>query len=92
MVIDQEKHDMGIIAVLLDRFEHQRLPVALALQKKVESGETLNELDLTFLKEVSKDINGNSPLLERHADCKDIATRMMNLCCDITKKGLENEK
>jgi len=92
MSIDQEKYDMGIIAVLLDRFEHQRLPAALALQKKVESGETLNELDLTFLKEVSKDINGNSPLLERHPDCKEIATRMMNLCCDITKKGLENEK
>jgi len=92
MVTDQNKHDVGIITVLLDRFEHQRLPTALAMQKKVEDGETLNEMDLQFLKEVSTDINSNNALLERHPDCKDIATRMLNLCCDITKKGLENEK
>ena len=92
MVTDQNKHDIGVITVLLDRFEHQRLPTALAMQKKVEDGGTLNEMDLQFLKEVSTDINSNNTLLERHPDCKDIATRMLNLCCDITKKGLENEK
>ena len=92
MTIGLEKHDAGIIAVLLDRFEHQRLPVALALQEKVERGEVLTELDLSFIKEVSKDINSNNTIFERHPDCKEIATRMLNLCCEITKKGLENEK
>jgi len=92
MIKDQEKYDLGLTTVLLDRFEHQRLPAALAIQKKVESGELLNELDLSFIKEVSKDINGNNSFLERHPDCKEIATRMMNLCCDIMKKGLDNEQ
>ena len=88
---DLEKHDAGIITVLLDRFENQRLPIALSLQKQVEEGQVLSEIDLMFLKEVSKDINSNTQLFERHPDCKEIATRMMNLCCEITQKGLENE-
>ena len=92
MTIDQNKHDIGIITALLDRFEHHRLPTALAMQKKVDDGKILNEIDLRFLKEVSADINSNNALLERHPDCKAIATRMLNLCCDITRKGLENEK
>ena len=92
IVTDQNKHDIGVITALLDRFEHQRLPTALAIQKKVEDGEVLNEIDLRFLKEVSVDISSNNALLERHPECKDIATRMLNLCCNITKKGLENEK
>lgn len=88
----QEKHDLGLITVLLDRYQNQRLPAALALLSKVDNGETLNELDLMFVKEVSKDICSNSTLLERHPDCKEIAGSMMSLCCEITKKGLANEK
>ena len=92
MIKDQAKQDVGLMAVLLDRFNNQRLPAALALQKKVEDGEPLSDLDMTFLKEVSKDVTGIHPLLERHPECKEIATRMMNLCSDIAKKGLTNEK
>jgi hypothetical protein len=91
MIKDQGEYDTGLITVLLDRFEHQRLPAVLALQKKVESGGLLNKLDLIFLKEISKNINENSLLLERHPECKNIAARMMNLCCEVMKKGLENE-
>jgi len=92
MITDQNKHDLGIISTLLDRFEHHRLPAVLAMQQKVDEGEILNEMDLRFLKEVSADINSNNALLERHPDCKAIATRMLNLCCNITRKGLQNEK
>ena len=39
----------GIIQVLATRLETQRLPRALALKEKVDQGERLNELDMTFL-------------------------------------------
>ena len=92
MVKDQTEQDAGLMAVLLDRFNNQRLPAALALQKKVEEGESLSDVDIMFLRDVSKDVSGIQSLLERHPKCKEIATRMMNLCSDIAKKGLVNEK
>lgn len=92
MTKNQTEYDNGLITVLLDRYKNQRLPTALDIKEKVESGEELNEFDLMFLKEVSKDISDNSQLLDRHPECKELATQMMNLCSDIAKKGLDNEK
>ena len=88
---DQVEHDAGLMAVLLDRFDNQRLPAALALKEKVDSGGRLSDLDVSFLKEVSKDVIGIKSLLDRHPECNEIATGMMNLCSEIAKKGLANE-
>jgi hypothetical protein len=39
--MDESSRDAGTIAVLIDRFEKQRLPRALSLKDKVSKGEVL---------------------------------------------------
>ena len=41
--------DKGVILVLLERFNKQRLPRALSLKKKVDSGELLDDYDHKYM-------------------------------------------
>jgi hypothetical protein len=84
--------DAGLIQVLAERMEKQRLPRALALKEKVDQGETLNESDLQFLTEVFKDALNLQSLLQRHPEWQSLAAKMIHLYKEITDKALENEK
>lgn len=83
--------DAGVIAVLLERLDKERLPRALALKEKVDRGKALSEYDLRFLEDVFADANKIKPLVDRHPEYQDLATRVMHLYNEITKKALENE-
>lgn len=91
-MMNQVQNDTGLMTVLVERFEKQRLPRALALKEKVERGEPLISFDILFLKEVADSVNDLKPLLDRHPECHRLATQMINLCKDIAEKGLLNEK
>lgn len=84
--------DAGIIQVLVERLENQRLPRTLDLKEKVDRGETLNEFDIQYLDEVFKDAEQIHPLVERHPEWQDLAARLVHLYKQITEKALENEK
>jgi hypothetical protein len=84
--------DAGVIQVLAERMEHQRLPRALDLKKKVEQGEILNDLDIQFLEEVFQDAKQIRPLIDRHPEWQELAAKLVHLYKEITQKALENEK
>jgi hypothetical protein len=84
--------DVGTIAVLMERFEKQRLPRALALKKKVDQGGLLDDRDIAFLEDVVATGNKISPLIERHPEYKELVARAISLYKEITNKALENEK
>lgn len=86
------KKDQGVIAALLQRFESQRLPRALSLKKKVDAGETLAELELSFINEVLEDAKSIESLLESHPEYTELVSKAYNLYKEIVQKSLENEK
>lgn len=90
--MSEETEDQGIIQVVVDRLEKQRLPVALELLEKVNNGGTLNDLDLAFLDKVFQDTQNNKAMLEKYPAWQPLAARMISLYNEITTKALENEK
>jgi len=84
--------DEGVIAVLIERLEKQRLPRLLALEEKVNNGEPLDSFDIEYLENAMADANKVFPLVERHPEYKSLATKVIGLYKEITDKALENEK
>ncbi len=85
-------NDAGLITVLVERLNNQRLPRALALKEKVNGGETLDEFDISFLETVLNDANNVKGLVDRHPEYQELASKMIGLYHEITAKALENQK
>ena len=84
--------DTGLIEVLLERLEKQRLPRLLALKKKVDEGSSLDDLDLGFLEKSIADARKVIPIIDRHPEYQSLATQVMELYKDISGKALQIEK
>lgn len=89
-MIDESKDD-GIIQVLAERLENQRLPRVMSIKEKVDNGERLGEFDIQFLKEVFEDAQRVHSLIDRHPEWQSIAANMVHLYKEITAKAIENE-
>jgi len=90
--MDQKEKDKGLIMVLLERFNKQRLPRALALKEKVDSGELLDDYDHKYIKELQKDSSEVMLIIERNPEYKDLAANIINLYKQIIEKDIENQK
>ncbi|WP_018274261.1 hypothetical protein WKI13_12715 [Teredinibacter turnerae] len=83
--------DTGLIEVLLERLNKQRLPHALQLQKKVDAGEVLNDFDMEFLAAVIDDTNAVKPIYDRHPEYQPLISKVIELYTYIVLKAAENE-
>ena len=86
------KKDEGLLEVLIERFEKQRLPRALALKEKVDKGEQLDEWDTEYLEEILEDAQEVKAVVDKHPDYQDLYARAIHLYKSITDKALENAK
>lgn len=89
---DQKTHDAGVAQALLDRMSNQRLPRALEIKEQVDAGEPLSEYDLHFLEEVFADAQSILPMVDRHPEYQQLASRAIHLYKAILDKAMENEK
>ena len=69
--------DEGLIEVLLERLEKQRLPRLLALKEKVDANNSLDDLDLDFLETSIADARKAIPLIDRHPQYQALAAQVM---------------
>jgi hypothetical protein len=90
--MSNEISDTGLIEVLLERLEKQRLPRLLDLEKKVDAGEPLLDEDLDFLENAIVDGRKAIPLIDRHPEYQQLATQVIELYKKITEKALQIEK
>ncbi len=90
--MDQNEKDKGMIMVLLERFNKQRLPRALALKEKVDSGELLDDYGHKYIKELQKDASEVMLIIERNPEYKDLAANIINLYKQIIEKDIENQE
>ncbi len=90
--MNDSANDDGVIAALLQRFQTVRLPRALDLKARVDSGEKLHESDIAYLHRVFEDAQHIQRLLDRHPEYEELVDRATHLYNEITRKALENEQ
>lgn len=85
-------NDQGVIQVLLDRFNKQRLPKALEMKEKLGRGESLDDDEVNYLATVLEDIRAIKPLLGRHPEYEPLVLKGMALYQEITDLALANAR
>jgi len=90
--MNEHSEDAGLLAVLLERGERQRLPRALALKEKVDRGELLDDFDIEFLEDVFDGFSENKALIDRHPEYQEMVAHMASIYTSIMNKAAENEK
>ena len=89
---EESNKDAGVVAVLIERFEKQRLPWILGMKERVDAGEKLTDVDLMQLKEVFEDAGTVKTYIDKYPQLEDAAAQAMSLYSEIMDKALENEK
>jgi hypothetical protein len=84
--------ETGTMIALLERMRTQRLPRALSIKEKVDTGDKLDDYDLAFLQEVASEGEYVKALWDRHPEFQEIGARMIHLYHEITEKALANEQ
>ncbi len=84
--------DTGLIEVLLERLEKQRLPRLLAIKEKVDGGHSLDDFDVDYLEKAMEDARKGIPIMDRHPEYQSLAAKVMALYKSISEKALEIEK
>jgi len=77
--------------VLVERVKDFRIPNAIALKAKVDSGERLSDYDTDMLERIIVDLEKAEPLLARHPEYQTLYERLAHLYKEITDKALKNE-
>lgn len=85
-------NDTGIILVILDRFERQRLPRIIKIKQSLDDGNCLSVLEIEHLSEALNDARILLPYLDRHQEYKPLFAKVIHYYKIVTDKALANEE
>ena len=84
--------DEGLIEVILERLEKQRLPRLLEIKAKVDGGNLLADFDVDFLQQSMADAKNMIPIIDRQPEYQALAAKVMDLYKEISETALKLEK
>lgn len=90
--MDESTEERGVVLALLERFQTQRLPRALAIKERIDQGGLLDEFDITFLETIFREFANIRTMVGRHPEYEPLVCQVMHMYHEITAKALENEK
>ncbi|GAA6137515.1 hypothetical protein NBRC116583_12620 [Arenicella sp. 4NH20-0111] len=83
--------ELGVIQVVLERFEKQRLPDLLKLRDKIDAGERMSEIDVSILETALNEAKGSIEFADKHPEYQTLIAEVNHLYKHIADKALENE-
>ncbi|GAB6047499.1 hypothetical protein JCM19379_13230 [Methyloparacoccus murrellii] len=84
--------ERGILQAMLYQSSEIQMPRVLRIHRRLETGDRLNDDDLTFLYEVCRSVERMRVLVLRHPDYEDYCTRSVYLLREISSLALANER
>jgi len=86
------ENDEAVLQALLDRLLKFRLPRALEIRKRVESGECLTDADMAFLKVALEDARNGQRYVVRNPEFHALGAQITQVYDDIVSRAMQNEK
>ncbi len=86
-----KNNDTGIILVVIERFEKQRLPWLVDIQLKLDRGDLLNDIDIEYLSDTLHDARLMFPYLDRHPEYEPLFAKAIHYYKTIIEQALANE-
>ncbi len=92
MMSNEKINDTGILQVILQRLEEQRLPRMTDIKNNLDQGISLNEFDIEYLSEALHDARMLIPYLERHPEYEPLFAKVIHFYKLITDEALQTAK
>ena len=90
-MMTEHPEDEGTIEVLLSKIANRTLPQVLAIKKKLDLGEKLNDYDIDVLLDIYEKNRRNREIFHRHKEYVQFETELMALYAKVMEEGLHNE-
>ena len=90
--MDKKTEDTGVILVLLESFEKQRLPRIIEIKLKLDYGDIINEFELEYLSEALHDARMLLPYLDRHPEYQPLVAKIIHYYKLVVDEALANER